>query len=138
MSFPTPIRRLLAAAAAGIVAFSLTACGGGAQPPQTSNPPTDGSTAEPNEPTGEVVWSTWGNPEELTRFKDFNEEFMKRHPGITVKLQPVASYGEYHSKLLAQLTSRTAPDVFYIGDDKLGQFTSAKVLMPLNERMAGP
>ena len=60
---------------------------------------------------------------------------MKRHPDITVKLQPVASYGDYHSKLLAQLTSNTAPDVFYIGDDKIGQFVDAKVLMPLHELM---
>ena len=136
MSFSTPMRRLIAAAAAGIVALSLTACGGGSPAPQPSNPPSGGGSA--SEPTGEVIWSTWGNPEELTRYKEFNEEFMKRHPGIKVELQPVASYGEYHSKLLAQLTSRTAPDVFYIGDDKLGQFTSAKVLMPLNDKMAGP
>ena len=60
---------------------------------------------------------------------------MKRHPDIKVELQPVASYSDYHSKLLAQLTSNTAPDVFYIGDDKIGQFVDAKVLMPLTELM---
>jgi len=82
-----------------------------------------------------VVWSTWGTPEELTRFEEFNDEFMKRHPDITVELQPVASYADYHSKLLAQLTSNTAPDVFYIGDDKIGQFVDAKVLAPLTKLM---
>lgn len=60
---------------------------------------------------------------------------MKRHPDIKVELQPVADYGDYHSKLLAQLTSNTAPDVFYIGDDKIGQFVDANVLMPLSEKM---
>lgn len=135
MSFPSPIR-LIAATAAGVLALSLAACGGGTAPAGPQNTSSPGQGGAPAEPSGEVIWSTWGSPDELTRFKEFNEDFMKRHPTITVKLQPVASYGEYHSKLLAQLTSRTAPDVFYIGDDKLGQFTSAKVLMPLNDKMA--
>ncbi len=113
------MRRLLAVGAASAVMIGLAACsaGGGGSDSDT------------------VVWSTWGTPEELTRFEEFNDEFMKRHPDIKVELQPVASYSDYHSKLLAQLTSNTAPDVFYIGDDKIGQFVDAKVLMPLTELM---
>ena len=113
------MRRLLAVGAASALMIGLAACsaGGGASDSDT------------------VVWSTWGTPEELTRFEEFNDEFMKRHPDIKVELQPVASYADYHSKLLAQLTSNTAPDVFYIGDDKIGQFVDAKVLMPLTELM---
>ena len=113
------MRRLLAVGAASAMMIGLAACsaGGGASDSDT------------------VVWSTWGTPEELTRFEEFNDEFMKRHPDIKVELQPVASYSDYHSKLLAQLTSNTAPDVFYIGDDKIGQFVDAKVLMPLTELM---
>ncbi|WP_438853345.1 ABC transporter substrate-binding protein [Agromyces sp. M3QZ16-3] len=113
-------RRLLAVGAIGAMTVGLAACSGGG-----------GGSDEDT-----VVWSTWGTPEELTRFEEFNDEFMKRHPDITVELQPVASYGDYHSKLLAQLTSGTAPDVFYIGDDKIGQFVDADVLLPLSERMA--
>lgn len=82
-----------------------------------------------------VVWSTWGTPEELTRYEEFNEEFMKRHTDIKVELQPVADYTEYHSKLLAQLTSNTAPDVFYIGDDNIGKFVDSKRLLPLTKFM---
>ena len=113
------MRRLLAVGAASALMMGLAACsaGGGASDSDT------------------VVWSTWGTPEELTRFEEFNDEFMKRHPDITVELQPVASYSDYHSKLLAQLTSNTAPDVFYIGDDKIGEFVDAGVLAPLNELM---
>ena len=113
------MRRLLAIGAASAVAVGLAACSGG------------GGGSDENT----VVWSTWGTPEELTRFEEFNTQFMERHPDITVELQPVASYGDYHSKLLAQLTSGTAPDVFYIGDDKIGQFVDAKVLMPLADLM---
>ncbi len=92
-----------------------------------------GSTA--GDQGGGVVWSTWGTPEELGRFEEFNADFMKRHTDIRVKLEPVASYDDYHSKLLSQLTSDTAPDVFYIGDDRLGQFVDAGVLLPLSDLM---
>ena len=117
----------MAVGAAAVAALALTACSGGGG---NSGPAADG--------TSTVVWSTWGTPEELTRFNEFNTEFMKRHTDIKVKLQPVAAYGEYHSKLLAQLTSKTAPDVFYVGDDKLGQFVGSKRLMPLDDLMASP
>lgn len=114
-------KRALAILAASAVAFTLAGC--------------SGSGAGGGSDQNTVVWSTWGTPEELTRFKEFDEEFMKRHEDIKVVLQPVASYSDYHSKLLAQLTSNTAPDVFYIGDDKIGQFVDAKVLMPLTKLM---
>ena len=112
------MRRLLAIGAVSALAVGLAACsGGGAKDENT------------------VVWSTWGTAEELTRYEEFNEAFMERHPDITVKLQPVASYDEYHSKLLAQLASNTAPDVFYLGDDKIGQFVDSGRLMPLKKLM---
>ena len=119
-------RSVLSLGVAAVSALVLTACSGGSG--TTAGPAADGSSS--------IVFSTWGTPEELTRFTEFNTDFMKRHPEIKVKLQPVASYGEYHSKLLAQLTSKTAPDVFYVGDDKLGQFVGSKRLMPLDDLMA--
>lgn len=122
-------KKFVVGAAAVTVALGMAGCSGG----QSSAPTTSESGGTPS---GTVVWSTWGTPEELTRYKEFNEQFMQKHPTIKVTLNPVASYGDYHSKLLAQLTSKTAPDVFYIGDDKLGQFVNADVLLPLNERMA--
>jgi multiple sugar transport system substrate-binding protein len=114
-----PTRVVALGAVAGIAA--LAACSGGGD--------TGGSG------DGRVVWSTWGSPDELTRFTDFDEQFMAENEGVSVELQPVAGYGDYHSKLLAQLTSGTAPDVFYIGDDRLGEFVAADVLMPLSEKM---
>ncbi|MFV0407802.1 MAG: extracellular solute-binding protein [Propioniciclava sp.] len=117
---------------AGAVMLGLAGCSGGSSTPATgTTEPTDSGA-----PAGTVIWSTWGNPEELTRFNEFNDEFMTKYPDIKVTLNPVASYSDYHSKLLAQLTSKTAPDVFYIGDDKLGQFVDAGVLLGVNEKMA--
>jgi len=111
-----------------------------AQPAASSQP---AASAQPiaSAPSGQktrIVWSTWGNPDELGRFNDFDTAFMKRHPDIEVVLQPVPDYGDYHSKLLAQLTSGTAPDVFYVGDDNIGKFVDANVLQPLDARMSAP
>ena len=83
------VRRALAITAAAALALGLAACSG------------SGGSG-----TKTVVWSTWGTPEELTRYKEFDTEFMKQHPDIKVVLQPVADYGDYHTKLLAQLASR--------------------------------
>lgn len=114
------MRRLVAVGAAVALALSMAACSGSGS---------GGSGSKT------VVWSTWGTPEEIARYKDFDNQFMKEHPDIKVVLQPVADYGDYHTKLLAQLASGTAPDVFYIGDDKIGQFVNSKALLPLTTLM---
>lgn len=84
---------------------------------------------------GSVTWSTWGSPEELTLLEEFNDHFRSKHPEITLTFQPVASYEEYHTKLLAQLSSGTAPDVFYIGDDRVASVIPNKVLQPLDAQL---
>ncbi|QIZ97529.1 sugar ABC transporter substrate-binding protein [Leifsonia sp. PS1209] len=114
------MRRLVAVGAAVALALSMAACSGSGS---------GGSGSKT------VVWSTWGTPEEIARYKDFDNQFMKEHPDIKVVLQPVADYGDYHTKLLAQLASGTASDVFYIGDDKIGQFVNSKALLPLTDLM---
>ncbi|MFE6996026.1 ABC transporter substrate-binding protein [Microbacterium sp. NPDC057659] len=119
------IRKSVALGAILALGAGLAACSGGNSG--------GGSVGADGKAT--VVWSTWGSADELTRYKEFNADFMKKHPDITVKFQPVAGYGDYHSKLLAQLTSNTAPDVFYVGDDMVGQFVDSKRLMPLKKLM---
>jgi ABC-type sugar transport system, periplasmic component len=112
-------KAVLVVAAVAAVAASMTGC-----------------SSSGGSGTKTVVWSTWGTPQELARYKQFDTQFMKNHPDIKVVLQPVADYGDYHTKLLTELASGTAPDVFYIGDDQIGKFVSSDVLMPLNSLMA--
>ncbi|MFI7635499.1 ABC transporter substrate-binding protein [Nonomuraea sp. NPDC049400] len=119
-----------ALAVLGILAVATTACsgsGGGNVPGMSSG-------------SGQVTirWSTWGSAEDIKLYEKFTEDFAKRHPDIKLKLEPVAKYEDYHPKLLAQLTSKTAPDVFFVGDDNIGKFVSAGVLTPLNDKLAGP
>jgi multiple sugar transport system substrate-binding protein len=111
-------REFLIGSAAAVVAASLAGCSSGG-----------GSGSQ------SIVWSTWGTPQELSRARQFNQQFMKQHPNISVQLNPVADYNDYHTKLLTELTSGTAPDVFYIGDDQIGKFVHSNVLMPLNSLM---
>ena len=96
----------IVAAAAGLSACSGSGSGGG---------------------KGKVVWSTWGSPEDLKSFDRFQEAFKTNNPEIELVFQPTPSYSEYHSKLLTQLSSGTAPDVFYIGDDRVAAPRLAQV-----------
>jgi multiple sugar transport system substrate-binding protein len=115
------MRYVVAIGAASALALGMAGCSGG------SGNAGGGSKT--------IVFSTWGSADELAIYKKFDADFMKRHPDITVKLQPVASYDDYHSKLLAQLASNTAPDVFYVGDDKIGQFVDSGRLMDMTTLM---
>lgn len=101
-----------AVAAAG----ALSGCGGG------------GSKSA----LGKVVWTTWGSAEDLKSFDRFQEAFKKANPDIEVVFQPTPSYSEYHSKLLTQLSTGTAPDVFYIGDDRVASIIRNNVLLPID------
>lgn len=122
MNSTTFSRRNFMAGALGIGALLATAACGG---------PAGGNAAS------RITWSTWGTPEEGQRFEKFNAAFKTDNPTITATLQMVPSYSDYHSKLLTQLTSGTAPDVFYVGDDYIGKFVSAGVLMDLSSVVDG-
>ncbi|MFE3454473.1 ABC transporter substrate-binding protein [Nonomuraea sp. NPDC059194] len=114
----------------GVLALATTACSGsgGGNAPGASN----------GQGQVTVRWSTWGSAEDVKLYQKFTDEFHRRHPNIRLKMESVAKYEEYHPKLLTQLTSKTAPDVIFVGDDNIGKFVSAGVLSPLNDQLAGP
>ncbi|MEW6927196.1 ABC transporter substrate-binding protein [Trueperella pyogenes] len=117
------LRKVLAfSLGAALTAGMLSACSG-------SSNGSDGK--------GTVTWSTWGTPDELKVFEQFNAEFEKRHPNIKINFQPVASYSDYHSKLNTQLTSGTAPDVFYVGDDQIANLVAKGALEPIDSYIEG-
>ncbi len=107
-------------AGAAVAASGLTACSG------------SGSGGG----QGKVVWSTWGSPEDLKSYDKFQAAFMEKHPDVELVFQPTPSYSEYHSKLLTQLSSSTAPDVFYIGDDRVASVIRNNVLMPIGDKLS--
>ena len=85
-----------------------------------------------------LVWSCSGSPGELTRFFEFNDHFMTRHPNIEPELVPVPSYTEYHSKVLTQIGAGQGPDVFYVSDEYIGQFVESGQLVDLTDLLGGP
>ncbi|WP_084958941.1 ABC transporter substrate-binding protein [Thermoactinospora rubra] len=112
-----------------LLAAATAACSGGG-----------GSGPGVKQQGGQVVvrWATWGSADDMKLYEPFVADFEKRHPGIKLKLESVPKYADYHPKLLTQLTSKTAPDVFFVGDDNIGKFVSAGVLTPLNDKLSGP
>jgi multiple sugar transport system substrate-binding protein len=85
-----------------------------------------------------IVWSTFGTLNELTRFTDFNTEFMTRHPDVESEFVAVPSYAEYHSKILTQLGAGQGPDVFYVSDEYIGRFVDSGQLLDLTDLLSGP
>lgn len=126
-------RGFLAGAGALALGAGLAACSGGNGGATSS---ASSASTDAGKVTG-LTWSTWGATDELKRMTEFTDDFNKNHPLIKATLQPVPSYGDYNTKLLSQLTSGTAPDVFYIGDDVIGKYVDADVLLPLGDLLRG-
>lgn len=112
-------RRLFLAGAAALGGLALSACSG-----------SSGSSAK-----GQVIWSTWGSPEDLTSFDKVQEAFASSHEDIELVFNPTPSYSEYHSKLLTQLSAGSAPDVFYVGDDHVASMLRNDVLLGLGDQL---
>lgn len=89
----------------------------------------DKNSQEDNDSKEEKVtltWSTTGNPGENKRFEEFNENFMKKYPNVEINFIPIPS-GSYNEKIVAQLASHTAPDVFYASNGLSNVFTNDKL-----------
>ncbi|MEU7001180.1 sugar ABC transporter substrate-binding protein [Nonomuraea sp. NPDC046570] len=121
-----------AAAVIGLLTIAATACSGGGGAPGV--PGSGGKDASDGPVT--IRWSAWGSAEDMKLYEPLVKEFESKNPNIKLKLEPVAKYEDYHPKLLTQLTSKTAPDVFFVGDDNIGRFVQAGVLTPLNDKLA--
>lgn len=120
----------LAAACSGGNTGRTPAAGGGGAGASAGGGGTSGSKAN-------ITWSTWGSADELKRVQAFTDEFNKTSKLANATLQPVPAYSDYHPKLLTQLVSGTAADVFYVGDDNIGKFVTSKVMLPLQDRLDG-
>ncbi|HET7770251.1 MAG TPA: sugar ABC transporter substrate-binding protein [Chloroflexota bacterium] len=96
-------RRHIVASAAGVGAVALAACGAqGAQAP----------TAQSVKPTT-IIWTSWATAgAELERIQEQQKGFATAAPQVTVNIQNTPSGTEYYTKLFAQLSSGSGPDVF--------------------------
>ena len=81
-----------------------------------------------------LKWSTWGNAGEIERFQQFTDDFNKRHKGeINAELIPVPD--QYDQKIMTQLASNTAPDLFYSGGESIYKYVRDDRVLDLSEFM---
>ncbi len=71
------------------------------------------ATSEPPKVTGTVRIGSWDSGDALKPINDAIISFQNKYPGVKVQLESVPQ--DYGTKLLAQVASGTAPDVFQVG-----------------------
>ncbi len=104
---------------------------------QTSAPEVQIVTATPEAPkvSGTVRIGSWDSGDGLKPINDSITSFQKAYPGVKVQLESVPQ--DYGTKLLAQVASGTAPDVFQVGDGDVPNFAAKGMFEPLTDYISG-
>src|SRR6266496_271711 len=79
-----------------------------------------GSSGAPGVTT--VTWTTWGNPGELDRFNKFTADFNSKHSDVKAQLIPIPDVTNYSAKILTEITSHKASDLFYAFDEDIARY----------------
>lgn len=106
-------------------------------PPQSSGDPNnDGQTAGSQETIEFVYWASAGGEEE--GFKNLVADFEAKHPEIKVNAQqvPPPNQGDYYTKIQTRIAGNSAPDVFRVQYQKIGEFASQDALLDVSETFA--
>ena len=78
---------------------------------------------------GAITWSSWANPGEAERFKQYSKDFQAKY-GTKVTYQTIV--GDYQAKLLTQLAGGAASDAFYVGDGQMAKMIETGQLEKLD------
>ena len=92
-------------------------------------------TPAPPAVTGTVRVGTWDSADGLAPINAAMASFQKQYPGVKVQLESVPQ--DYGTKLLAEVASGTAPDVFQVGDGDPSNFAAKGMLEPLDDYISG-
>ena len=90
---------------------------------------------------GEVVltvmhWSGEGGQEEDKIVEDSLREFEAANPGIRVKRLNPGDSGSFYTKLQTMMVAGEAPDVFYVGYERVANFAGLDLLRPIDDFVA--
>jgi multiple sugar transport system substrate-binding protein len=85
--------------------------------------------------TGTIRVGSWDSADALTPYNNAIKEFEALYPGVTVQLESVPT--DYGTKLLAEVASGTAPDIFQVGDGDVGNFAGKGMFEPLTDYISG-
>lgn len=120
--------RCKAAVVVAVVASVLLAgCTGGPSADQTPSP-----SAEPQQPS-KIAVSVYGAEPVLEAYRGIAKEFNKRNPKIRVSLQEFSNHDAAMAHYRESAQAGTAPDLFMITGDDLGQLIADGVNAPVDE-----
>jgi multiple sugar transport system substrate-binding protein len=93
------------------------------------------ATPAPPSVTGTVRIGTWDSADSLNPLNAAIKGFEAKYPGVKVQLESVPQ--DYGTKLLAEVASGTAPDVFQVGDGQPSDWAGQGILEPLDDYISG-
>ncbi len=77
----------------------------------------------------------FGDPAELSAYKELIAAFEKQAPGVEVEFIPVGKQKDHMAKLTTGFSGGDPPDLFLINFRRYGQFAAKGVLEPLGPRL---
>lgn len=80
-------------------------------------------------------WSG-GGPQEETIVKNFIRAFEEKHPGVRVRRVNPGDSATFYTKLQTMMAGGVAPDVFYIGSERLAGFVAEDQLLEIEPLIA--
>ena len=81
-------------------------------------------------------WSGEGGQEEDKIVEDSLRAFEAANPGVRVKRLNPGDAGSFYTKLQTMMAAGEAPDVFYVGYERVANFASLDLLHPIDEFVA--
>ena len=119
-----PIRTLLGVVAATLVVWAFARVGA-----------RELSRVGAADPRTEIVvmhWSGEGGQEEDRIVEDALAQFERENPSIRVRRINPGDAGSFYTKLQTMMASGDAPDVFYVGSERIPAFVSLGLLAPID------
>ena len=78
-------------------------------------------------------WSGDGGQEEDRIVEEALRAFELANPGVRVKRINPGDAGSFYTKLQTMMAAGEAPDVFYVGYERIANFASLDLLLPLDD-----
>ena len=116
-------KKVAALVLAGVMVFSLSACGGGGGSEEGGSSGGDASLSV-------MIWDTYQEPGLTEIINDFSEE-----TGIDAEIQ-VVTWDDYWTLLSAGAQGGSMPDVFWMHSNEAERYMSNEMLLDLTDRIA--
>jgi len=110
---------------AALCALVLAGCGG------------EGASKDDGNPSGEVSFMVFGDPEEIQAYRDVIAAYENEQPDVQVKLIEASDRDDLIARLSTSFAGGAPPDLFLLNYRFYGQFAARGVLEPVEERVDG-